>query len=99
MVKAMVVDDHPFIRASVTMLLQQENIEVIAEADNGADAVQRAREHAPDLIILDIAMPRLDGLQVISRIMADQPKCKIVVLTSQSPIFYAMRSMKAGAAG
>ncbi|MCK1793138.1 response regulator transcription factor [Pseudomonas violetae] len=99
MVKAMVVDDHPFIRASVTMLLQQENIEVIAEADNGADAVQRAREHAPDLIILDIAMPRLDGLQVISRIMTDQPHCKIVVLTSQSPIFFAMRCMKAGAAG
>ena len=99
MVKAMVVDDHPFIRASVSMLLQQENIEVIAQADNGADAVQRARELAPDLIILDIAMPRLDGLQVISRIMTDQPHCKIVVLTSQSPIFYAMRCMKAGAAG
>ena len=99
MVKAMVVDDHPFIRASVSMLLQQENIEVIAQADNGADAVQRARELAPDLIILDIAMPRLDGLQVISRIMTDQPHCKIVVLTSQLPIFYAMRCMNAGAAG
>ena len=99
MVKAMVVDDHPFIRASVSMLLQQENIEVIAQAGNGADAVQRARELAPDLIILDIAMPRLDGLQVISRIMTDQPHCKIVVLTSQLPILYAMRCMKAGAAG
>ncbi|MHC8318555.1 response regulator [Pseudomonas sp. LB3P31] len=99
MVKAMVVDDHPFIRASVTMLLQQENIEVIAEADNGADAVQRAREHAPDLIVLDIAMPRLDGLQVITRIVTQQPRCKIVVLTSQSALFYAMRCMKAGAAG
>ena len=99
MVKAMVVDDHPFIRASVSMLLQQENIEVIAQADNGADAVQRARELAPDLIILDIAMPRLDGLQVISRIMTDQPHCKIVVLTSQSPSFDATRGMKAGAAG
>lgn len=99
MFKAMVVDDHPFIRASVKMLLQQENIEVVAEADNGADAVQRAREHAPDLIVLDIAMPRLDGLEVISRIMAQEQHSKIVVLTSQSAVFYAMRCMKAGAAG
>jgi len=99
MVKAMVVDDHPFIRASVRMLLQQENIEVVAEADNGADAVQMAREHTPDLIMLDIAMPRLDGLEVISRIMALEKHTKIVVLTSQPAIFYAMRCMKAGAAG
>ena len=99
MVKAMVVDDHPFIRASVRMLLQQENIEVVAEADNGADAVQMAREHTPDLIMLDIAMPRLDGLEVISRIIALEKHTKIVVLTSQPAIFYAMRCMKAGAAG
>ena len=99
MVKAMVVDDHPFIRASVRMLLQQENIEVVAEADNGADAVQMAREHTPDLIMLDIAMPRLDGLEVISRIMTLKKHTRIIVLTSQPAIFYAMRCMKAGAAG
>lgn len=99
MVKAMVVDDHPFIRASVKMLLQQENIEVVAEADNGADAVQMAREHTPDLIMLDIAMPRLDGLEVISRIMTLKKHTRIIVLTSQPAIFYAMRCMKAGAAG
>jgi two-component system response regulator EvgA len=99
MFKAIVVDDHPFIRASVRMLLQQESIEVVAEADNGADALQLAREHAPDLIVLDIAMPKLDGLEVISRIMALEKPGKIVVLTSQSAIFYAMRCMKAGAAG
>ncbi|WLI10912.1 MULTISPECIES: response regulator transcription factor [Pseudomonas] len=99
MFKALVVDDHPFIRSSVKMLLKQEHFEVIAEADNGADAVQLAREHSPDLIILDIAMPKLDGLEVISRICALNLKIRILVLTSQSALFYSMRCMKAGAAG
>ncbi|MBN0980141.1 response regulator transcription factor [Pseudomonas hygromyciniae] len=99
MFKALVVDDHPFIRSSVKMLLKQEHFDVVAEADNGADAVQMAREHEPDLIVLDIAMPKLDGLEVIARICALGLKCKILVLTSQSPLFYSMRCMKAGAAG
>jgi two-component system response regulator EvgA len=99
MLKAMVVDDHPFIRSSVKMLLKQENFNVVAEADNGADAVQLAREHAPDLIVLDIGMPKLDGLEVISRICSLGLSSKILVLTSQSALFYSMRCMKAGAAG
>ncbi|MBX9408744.1 response regulator transcription factor [Pseudomonas baetica] len=99
MLKAIVVDDHPFIRSSVKMLLKQEQFDVVAEADNGADAVQLAREHAPDLIILDIAMPKLDGLEVISRISALGLSSKVLVLTSQSALFYSMRCMKAGAAG
>ncbi|MFW9081934.1 response regulator [Pseudomonas sp. P2757] len=99
MFKAMVVDDHPFIRSSVKMLLKQENFDVVAEADNGADAVQMAREHAPDLIVLDIGMPKLDGLEVISRISGLGLSSKILVLTSQSAQFYSMRCMKAGAAG
>jgi len=99
MFKALVVDDHPFIRSSVKMLLRQEHFDVVAEADNGADAVQMAREHEPDLIVLDIAMPKLDGLEVIARICALGLNCKILVLTSQSPMFYSMRCMKAGAAG
>jgi two-component system response regulator EvgA len=99
MFKALVVDDHPFIRSSVKMLLKQEGFEVVAEADNGADAVQMAREHAPDLIILDIGMPKLDGLEVLARISALNLKSRILVLTSQSALFYSMRCMKAGAAG
>lgn len=97
--KVLVVDDHPFIRSAVKMLLKQEGFEVVAEADNGADALQKAREHTPDLIVLDIAMPKLDGLEVISRIAALGLSCKVLVLTSQPAMFYSMRCMKAGAAG
>jgi len=97
--RALVVDDHPFIRATVKLLLEHERFEVVAEADNGADAVQLARKHDPELILLDIAMPSLDGLEVLSRISALKLSSKILVLTSQSAAFYAMRCMKSGAAG
>lgn len=99
MFKALVVDDHPFIRASVKVLLGAEQFEIVAEAANGVEAVRLAREHAPDLILLDIAMPLLDGLEVISRISALGLPCKVLVLTSLEASFYAMRCMKAGAAG
>jgi two-component system response regulator EvgA len=97
--RALVVDDHPFIRAAVKMLLEHEQFELIVEADNGVDAVQLARQHDPELILLDIAMPGLDGLEVISRIRALKMSSKILVLTAQPASFYAMRCMKAGAAG
>ncbi|MEB0047326.1 MULTISPECIES: response regulator transcription factor [unclassified Pseudomonas] len=99
MYKAMIVDDHPVIRSTMKMILKVENFEVVAEADNGADAVQLARQHVPDLIILDISMPKLDGLEALSRITALKLSIKVLVMTSQSPVFYAMRCMKAGAAG
>lgn len=97
--KALVVDDHPFIRAAVKMLLQEDSFEVVAEADNGTDAVQLARKHLPEIIILDIAMPRMDGLEVIRRVSTECLAQKIVVLTSQPPNYYSVRCMKAGAAG
>lgn len=97
--KALVVDDHPFIREAVKMVLKQEHFDVVAETDNGADAVQLARLHEPHLIILDIGIPKLDGLEVITRIKGLKLSCKIVVLTSQSPVFYSMRCRKLGAAG
>jgi len=96
---ALVVDDHPFIRATVCMLLRQQRVEVIGQADNGIDAVRLARELAPDLVILDIAMPGLDGLEVISRIKAFGQTSKVVVLTSQLAEAYSLRCLQAGAAG
>ncbi|NMX63120.1 response regulator transcription factor [Pseudomonas sp. WS 5111] len=99
MLKALVVDDHSFVRASVKLLVGAEQFEIVAEAANGVEAVRLAREHVPDLILLDIAMPLLDGLEVIGRISALGLPCKILVLTSMEASFYAMRCMKAGASG
>lgn len=99
MSKALIVDDHPFIRATVKFLLKQEGFDEIFEAGNGADAMQIAREKHPDLIILDLAMPKLGGLEVISRIKALELPCKILVLTSYLAVFFSTRCMRAGASG
>ena len=97
--RVLIADDHPLIRSAMKLLLESDGHEVVAEADNGADAVQLARKHNVDLIILDITMPGLDGLEVINRIRASEVNSRILVVTSQSPLFYSQRSMKAGAAG
>lgn len=97
--RALVVDDHPFIRTTVCMLLRREQVEVVAQADNGVVAVLLAREHAPDLIILDIAMPGLDGLEVIARLKSLAQPAKVVILTSQLAEAYSLRCLQAGAAG
>ncbi|SFB39541.1 two-component system, NarL family, response regulator EvgA [Pseudomonas simiae] len=99
MFKVLIVDDHPFIRSSVKMLLNAGQVTVVAEAENGVEAVYLARKHVPDLIVLDISMPLLDGLQVISRICALEMQIKILVLTSLDPTFYAHRCMATGASG
>ncbi|MGV8889714.1 MAG: response regulator [Pseudomonas sp.] len=99
MLKAMIVDDHPFIRSAVRMILKQEQYEVVAEASNGADAVQLTREHQPNLLLLDISMPGVDGLDALNRISALKLPVKVLVLTSLSAAFFSMRCMRAGAAG
>lgn len=97
--KAIIVDDHPFIRSALKMLLSQEQFEVVAEADNGSAAVQLAREYSPDLILLDLSIPKVDGLEVINRIAALGLPIKILVLTSLSSVFFSLRCLNAGAAG
>ncbi|MGR3889965.1 response regulator [Pseudomonas sp. 1152_12] len=99
MSKALIVDDHPFIRQTVRFLLKQEGFTEIDEAGNGADAVQKAREGRPDLIILDLAIPKLGGLEVISRVKALGVPCKMLVLTASIPEFFSSRCMRAGAMG
>ncbi|NMZ32850.1 response regulator transcription factor [Pseudomonas proteolytica] len=99
MTRAIVVDDHPFIRSAVKMLLRKEKIDVVAEADNGVDAIRLVLEHHPDLIILDLNMPKLDGFGVIERINQLGLPAKVLVLTSQPQLSYSSRCMRAGAAG
>ena len=97
--KVLIADDHSLIRSAMKILMQNQGYDVVAEATNGADAVQLARFHHVDLMVLDITMPGLDGLEVINRVRASGLNTRILVLTSQSPLFYSQRCMKAGAAG
>lgn len=94
-----IVDDHPVIRLAIRMLLEHEGYEIVGETDNGVDAMQMIRECVPDLIILDISIPKLDGLEVLSRFNTMNSTLKTLVLTAQSPKLFAMRGMQSGAAG
>lgn len=81
------------------MLMERHGYEVIAETDNGVDALQLAREHMPDIVILDIGIPKLDGLEVIARLNSMSFTMEVLVLTSQTPGHFSMRCMQAGAFG
>jgi len=95
-----IIDDHPVIRLAIRMLLEhEENFKVVGETDNGCDAIQMVRECMPDLIILDISIPKLDGLEVLCRFNAMNASMKTLVLTAQSPTLFATRCMRSGADG
>ncbi|RJT44360.1 response regulator transcription factor [Rahnella woolbedingensis] len=99
MYKALIVDDHPVIRMAIEILLNRNNISVVGKAGNGAEAVQMAKSLEPNLIILDIAIPVLNGLEVISRIRAISHSMKILILTSQLASSFSARCRQAGASG
>lgn len=94
-----IVDDHPVIRLAVRMLLEHEGYKVVGESDNGVDAMQMIRECMPDLIILDIGIPKLDGLEILSRFNAMSTPIKTLVLTAQTPTLFGIRCMQSGACG
>lgn len=78
----LIVDDHPTFRATARLLLESEGFEVVGEAPDGASAIAAAGELRPDLVLLDVGLPDLDGFDVASRITAAQPGGPAVVLTS-----------------
>jgi two-component system response regulator EvgA len=81
------------------MLLEHEGYKVVGETDNGVDAMQMVRECMPDLVILDISIPKLDGLEVLARFNAMSTRLKTLVLTAQSPTLFGIRCMQSGASG
>lgn len=99
MKKVIIVDDHPVIRFAVKMLLERTDMCVVAETDNGVDAVQKTRDLAPDLVLLDIGLPKIDGFQVLERLRSLALPLKILVLTSQASLHFAQRCQQAGADG
>ena len=84
-VSVLLVDDHTVVRQGLRALLQpEEDIEVIGEAENGREAVQLARRNPPDVVLMDIAMPLLNGLEASRQILKNSPSTRVLVLTSYS---------------
>jgi DNA-binding NarL/FixJ family response regulator len=100
LIKVLVVDDHAVVRKGLSALLTSKyNIEVIGEAADGVEAVDSARVLKPDVILMDMVMPRKNGLEAIAEIKGENPDTRIIVLTSFSEDIQVVAAIKAGAAG
>lgn len=99
-IRVLIADDHPVVRQGLRGFLETyADITVIAEADNGAQAVALALEHVPDVILMDLLMPEMDGVEAIEQVVAASPATRIIVLTSYTEDEYLLPAMRAGAMG
>ena len=99
-IRVLVVDDQSMVRAGFRMLLADEaDIEVVAEASNGKEAVEKAARFDPTVVLMDIRMPELDGLEATRRILAADPDARVLVLTTFDLDDYVYEALRAGASG
>jgi DNA-binding NarL/FixJ family response regulator len=100
-IRVAVVDDQALVRGGFSMVLNhQPDIEVVAEAGTGFEAVEVARAHRPDVVLMDIRMPELDGLQATARIVDELGEAvRVLILTTFEPDEYVYRALRAGASG
>jgi two-component system invasion response regulator UvrY len=99
-IKVMLVDDHAVVRMGFKMLLETtDDIKVIAEAESGESAIKLFMEHKPDVIVMDITMPGMGGMEAIERILSKESSAKILVLSAHEDSVHPKRVLNAGAMG
>ena len=100
MTTVLIADDHPVVREGVRRILQGAvEVEVVGEAGRGDDAIEAARRLKPDVVVLDIAMPGPDFLEVLSGLRAVHPGAKVLILSAQPEEEFAVRALRGGATG
>lgn len=99
-ISVLTVDDHPLLRDGIAALVNgQADMKVIAEASGGREAIERFREHHPDITLMDLRMPDMDGIDTMTAIIHEFPDARIIVLTTYSGDALIVRALKAGAQG
>jgi DNA-binding NarL/FixJ family response regulator len=98
-VRVLIADDHPLFRDGLRSLLEMRGIDVVGDAANGREAVDKTRRMRPDVVLMDLDMPELDGLAATRLISADQPNVKVVILTASEDDANLFEAIKSGAQG
>lgn len=99
-IRVLLADDHALVRAGIRALLEKlPGIAVVGEADNGRQALELIKKSAPNLILLDISMTELSGLEALPRIVKDFPDAKVLILSAHANEEYVIRALRSGAAG
>jgi DNA-binding NarL/FixJ family response regulator len=100
LIRILTVDDHPLLRKGIAALVNAEpDLKLVAEASNGKEAIDSFRVHRPDITLMDLQMPGVDGLEAIAAIREEFPEARIIVLTTYSGDTQVLKSLKAGARG
>src|ERR1700685_4696837 len=99
-IRVLTVDDHPLLRSGIAAVLEgEEDILVVGEATNGKEAVESFRAHRPDVTLMDLQMPVMNGIDAIVAIRQEFPNARFIVLTTYDGDVQALRALKAGATG
>jgi two-component system invasion response regulator UvrY len=99
-IRILIADDHPVVRQGIRQIVgSTPDIVVADDVTDGRDVVSRTRRSVPDLVLLDLSMPGLDGLDVLKQLKRDRPKTPVLILTMHSENQFAVRALKAGASG
>jgi len=99
-IRVLLADDHSLVRAGLRRIVEESgDMEVVAEASDGREAIRKTHETLPDVAVIDISMPELDGLEVIAQLQTHNPKLPLLVLTMHEEHQYVIRAIEAGAMG
>ena len=99
-IRVLIADDHQLMRSGLRVLLERDGeFQVVAEAADGYEAIELALQHRPDIVLLDVAMPRLNGTDAAQRISEKLPSTRVIVLSMHSDEGYVLKALKAGARG
>jgi len=99
-IRVILADDHTLVRAGIRALLERmSNLEIVAEANDGREAITLAREHRPDVLVMDISMPNLNGLEAAARLNKEQPEVRVIILSRHKDEAYFWEALKKGASG
>jgi two-component system invasion response regulator UvrY len=99
MIRVMLVDDHALVRMGFRMLLTNAEVEIVAEADNGEQACVEYPQVRPDVVVMDLSMPGMGGLEAVRRLLAQDPKARVLALSAHEDTAHSRRVLRAGALG